>query len=83
MLFYSSSHKRGFSDDFKNAFTVQDSILEETEDEDITTEPSKTTFSSESENSKRDRKEYIHDESHLENQKSSPELLKEEIVFDR
>ena len=83
MLSFSSSHKRGFSDDFRNVFTVQDSILEETEDEDLTARPSKTTFSSESENSERERKESIHNKSHLENQKSSPELLKEEIVFDR
>ena len=83
ILSYSSSHKRGFSDDFRNVFTIRDSILEETEDENITTEPSKTIFSSESENNERDRKESIYNESHLGNQKSSPELLKEKIVFDR
>ena len=82
-MYCSSSHKRGFSDDFRNIFAEKDRILEESEEEDFTTKPSETISPSNSENSDDERKVSTKTVESLQNSKSFTESLEEEILIQR
>ena len=82
-MYYSSSHKRGFSDDFRNIFAEKDRILEESEEEDFTTKPSETISPSNSENSDDERKGSTKTVESLQNSRSFAKSLEEEILIER
>ena len=79
-MYYSSSHKRGFSDDFRNIFAEKDRILEETEEEDFTSE---IISPSNSENSDDERKGSTKTVESLQNSRSFAKSLEEEILIER
>ena len=82
-MYYSSSHKRGFSDDFRNILTEKDRILEESEEGDSTITPSEIIPPSNSENSDEERKGSTKIVESLQNSKSFAKSLEEEILIER
>ena len=82
-MYYSSSHKRGFSDDFRNIFTEKDRILEEPEEEDFTTKPSEPISPSNSESNDDETKASTKIVESLEKSQSFPKSLQEEILIER
>ena len=82
-MYCSSSHHRGFSDDFRNIFTEKDRILEEFEEEDFTTKLSETISPPNSKNSDDQRKGSTKTVESLQNSKSFTKSLEEEILIER
>ena len=77
------SHKRGFSDDFRNIFTEKDKILEESEEEDTTIKQSEIIPPSNSEKSDEERKGSTKIVESLQNSKSFAKSIEEEILIER
>ena len=82
-MYCSSSHNRGFSDDFRNIFTEKDRILEESEEEDFTTKLSETISPPNSKNSDDERKGSTKTVESLQSSKSFTKSLEEEILIER